>query len=245
MSKQDEKKYYSRLSAEGQRHADGKPYSDAECGQMLMAIGQIITLLPPPPARLLDLGCGTGWTSEFYARTGYAVTGLDISIDMVRAAVRIRSFPSLNFVVADFEQMPVSAAFDAIVSYGALHHAQNLSSALSSCRRALRPNGLMIVMEPGKGHSESETSRRYASEYGLTEQSLPPDLICSALRSSGYEEVKIFPWLGLFSSALTAAPEQKSRKYQLVAQMIGQQLANCIQLYSMTQKCAIVLARRS
>ncbi len=199
MSKNDEKHYYGRLGKEGQLHADGKPFSDRSYGQLLIEFGQIASFLPPPPLRILDLGCGTGWTSEFLAKAGYAVLGLDISIDMVRAARRLRSLPSLNFMVGDFEHIPVTSYFDAVVSYGALHHCTHLASALRSCSQALKPNGLLILMEPGEGRAESETSVKYATEYGLTEKSLPPRLLTSTLLTLGYREIRTIPWLSLFS----------------------------------------------
>ena len=39
--------------------------------------------LPDPPARILDMGCGGGWTSIFFAKRGYEVVGQDISQDMI------------------------------------------------------------------------------------------------------------------------------------------------------------------
>jgi SAM-dependent methyltransferase len=43
-------------------------------------------LLPPPPAALLDVGCGTGSLSLVLAELGYAVTGVDASRAMLAQA---------------------------------------------------------------------------------------------------------------------------------------------------------------
>ena len=83
MAKQAEIDYLKRLTPEEIRHAVEKPFSDAGCAAELMEIAAIMALLPPPPARLLDLGCGAGWTSIFFARRGYEVVGVDISEDMI------------------------------------------------------------------------------------------------------------------------------------------------------------------
>lgn len=61
-------------------------------------------LLPPPPARVLDLGVGSGWTSEMLARCGYRVVGLDIAPDMIAIARRrITGSLDLRFEVCDYE----------------------------------------------------------------------------------------------------------------------------------------------
>jgi len=41
---------------------------------------------PPPPARLLDLGCGGGRTSGALARLGYRVTAFDLAHALIRSA---------------------------------------------------------------------------------------------------------------------------------------------------------------
>src|SRR5438552_10736579 len=86
MPKQGEIEYVSRLTPEELRFALDKPFSDAECGRYLMELGALMYLLPAPPARLLDLGCGTGWTSCFFARRGYDVIGQDIAPAMIGQA---------------------------------------------------------------------------------------------------------------------------------------------------------------
>jgi ubiquinone/menaquinone biosynthesis C-methylase UbiE len=70
--------------------------------------------LPPPPARLLDLGCGAGWTSCFYARRGYEVTGQDIAEDMIYNANEKENREGTNnvrFVVCDYESMDFESEF--------------------------------------------------------------------------------------------------------------------------------------
>ncbi len=193
MAKQDEKEYYSRLGRDGQLYADGKPFTDVQCGQLLVEHRPDHCPAPSAACASTGCGCGTGWTSEFLSRAGYAVTGMDIAMDMVRAANRQRTLPNLTFLVGDFENMPFAGKFDVVVSFGALHHCDNLTLALSGCKRALQTNGMLLLMEPGEGHSESETSRKYAKEYGLTERSLPPKLLRTTLCSLGYHDVKTFP----------------------------------------------------
>ncbi|MFB0564053.1 MAG: class I SAM-dependent methyltransferase [Candidatus Aminicenantaceae bacterium] len=40
----------------------------------------------PPRTKILDVACGPGWLCEFLARSGYNVTGIDISSDLIQIA---------------------------------------------------------------------------------------------------------------------------------------------------------------
>ena len=50
-------------------------------------------LLPPPPARVLDCGAGTGFLSLIAARLGHRVTALDLSPQMLAKLTRRRRWP--------------------------------------------------------------------------------------------------------------------------------------------------------
>src|SRR5258708_37960082 len=48
---------------------------------------ELISLhFPPPPARILDIGCGAGRTSAELVRLGYRITGIDLAGQLARAA---------------------------------------------------------------------------------------------------------------------------------------------------------------
>ncbi len=244
MAKEDEIAYYRRLGEEGQRHSDGKPFSDAECGALLIDMGQALNLLPRPPAKVLDIGCGTGWTSEFLAQAGYGVTGLDISPDMIEACRRLRSGKDLQFLVGDFESIPSTSSYEAILSFGSLHHCDNLNSALACCFGALQKGGVLILLEPGEGHSESETSREYAANFGLTERSLPPSLLRDALLSVGFHNIQILPRLSLFYSPSDTPISKLSWKFRLAKTLTGERFASVLQSAVSIRKNAVVLALR-
>src|ERR687888_36863 len=83
-------------------------------------------------AQVLDVGCGPGWMSEFLARCGYWVTGVDISEDMVEIArLRISRIPEqvgdgveplAEFHAMPVRDMPWTDRFDAAILYDTMHH---------------------------------------------------------------------------------------------------------------------------
>jgi 2-polyprenyl-3-methyl-5-hydroxy-6-metoxy-1,4-benzoquinol methylase len=74
--------------ADFEKYLLNKPFSDPRCHEYLMDAAQIMNFLPPAPAKVLDVGVGSGWTSELFAKAGYEVTGIDISPDMIALAKR-------------------------------------------------------------------------------------------------------------------------------------------------------------
>src|SRR5262249_36068785 len=154
--------YLQNLGPEGVEHAVGKPFSDSLCHAYLMEIGALMWLLPPQPARLLDVGCGTGWTSLFFARRGFDVLGIDIAPDMIAHADGLRDregLDNLHFRVGDYEDLDLHEEFDCAVFFEALHHAVDERAALRAVYAALKPGGRCITSEPGRGHARHPDTR--------------------------------------------------------------------------------------
>ncbi len=200
MSKADEMAYPDRMASvlgvpqsEVRRHLLHKPFGEELTSRFLIDLGQILALLPRPPARVLDLGCGSGWTSRFFARCGYSVVGVDISqtmIDLAREAAA--DMTGVTFVAQDYERPLMLGEFDAAVIYDALHHAENEASAIATAYRALKPGGIFITAEPGIGHSIAPGSIQAMERFGVTEK----DMDCARQRrhmlACGFSEVRQF-----------------------------------------------------
>jgi len=194
MPRPGELTYYGRIGDEGRRHSVGKPFSDPDCGLYVLRAGALLTLLPPPPARVLDCGCGAGWLSYWLARRGYEVVGTDVSaeaIALARSNPPFRDGPLPSFQVADSEALVFDAEFDAVIFFDSLHHSINDAAVLRSAYRALRSGGVCIALEPGRGHAHK--SQAIDAEYDVTDRDMPPSQICRVGRTVGFRRCRVRP----------------------------------------------------
>jgi SAM-dependent methyltransferase len=121
----------------------------------------LLDLLPPAPARIADLGCGTGTLSLLLSEEGYDVTGVDFSPEMVRRA-RAKA-PELRFVEADASAPPLDpASYDVVLSRHVLWVMPEPAAALSRWQDLLAPGGRLVLIEgswsTGAGLTGAETA---------------------------------------------------------------------------------------
>jgi SAM-dependent methyltransferase len=113
---------------------------------------RVVRELPCPPARVLDLGVGTGRELSALLDAGYLPTGIDSSEAMLaRCARRARPVPLL---LADFWQ-PLGfaeASFDAAVAlHGTLAHPPDggaIARLAKEVARVVRPGGTWVIEAP-------------------------------------------------------------------------------------------------
>ncbi|MCK2244174.1 MULTISPECIES: bifunctional 2-polyprenyl-6-hydroxyphenol methylase/3-demethylubiquinol 3-O-methyltransferase UbiG [unclassified Crossiella] len=98
-------------------------------------------LLPAPPARILEAGCGSGALAAALIELGYQVTGVDRSAD-VAAAARERG---ITVIEADVNE--VSGEYDVVLFTRSLHHAEDLDGTLTHAATLLAPGGLIVLEE--------------------------------------------------------------------------------------------------
>jgi SAM-dependent methyltransferase len=197
MGKLGEINYLRTLSPEEVRGLAHKPFSEPAAARNLQEMAALFALLPPGPVRLLDLGCGPGWTSLFFARAGHQVVGVDICPDMIRLADEQRrrlGVDHATFLVRDYEELDFDAEFDVVVFFDSLHHAVDEELALGRAYRALGPGGLCLTSEPGEGHSTTTLAAEAVRRYGVTEKDMPPRKIRDLGRRLGFRSSSSFPF---------------------------------------------------
>lgn len=123
----------------------------------------LIGLLPPAPARVADLGCGTGTLSVLLADEGYRVDGVDFSPEMAcRAEAKADGRAGLSIVVADAANPPLpDAAYDVVLCRHVLWALPDPAAVLDRWTRLLAEDGVLVLVEGrwggGPGLSAEET----------------------------------------------------------------------------------------
>jgi SAM-dependent methyltransferase len=195
-----------------------KPLSDLRGGpDNLWRFGLILSALQVGPGdRVLDFGCGSGWTSMLLAQTGAEVTGMDISAralgiaESMAAATHTggsRSRPRFQ----PFDGLRIDAPdgyFDFVIVFDALHHLPNLATVLSEACRVLGPHGCLGFAEPGVGHSHSYTSA-HEIEWGVLENEIDPDRLWATGRAAGFQELELL--VPPVPAALLTLPMRRAR----------------------------------
>jgi SAM-dependent methyltransferase len=94
-------------------------------------------------ARVLDMGCGSGYGSAHLAQAGARVVGVD-RVEPDDAHRRAASF-----VLADLNAMPLrEQSFDLVVSFQVIEHLEDPSAYLAAIARLVRPGGLALLTTP-------------------------------------------------------------------------------------------------
>jgi SAM-dependent methyltransferase len=110
---------------------------------------RIAAEIPLESGRLLDVGCGPGRLTRLIAGRlpGVAITGLDLSGDMIRQAERGPGLPNLVFRQGSPDSLGIAGEFDFAVSVLSFHHWEEPEEVLAGIHRALKPGGRLWIYE--------------------------------------------------------------------------------------------------
>lgn len=115
-----------------------------------------------PQAVVVDVGSGTGLSSELFLRHGHAVIGVEPNAAMRHAAERaLRHYPNFQSIAGKAELIPLAdACAGAAVSASAFHWFSAVE-ARAEFRRILKPQGVAILMGNARSKDASPFMRAY------------------------------------------------------------------------------------
>lgn len=110
--------------------------------------GWLLRQVPSPCMESLEIGCGTGAFSRLLAERSDRVLALDLSPNMIRIAEQQSAqYPNISFRVAEvMDHEPGAEQFDCIVTIATLHHLPT-GEALLKMKRALKVNGVLLILD--------------------------------------------------------------------------------------------------
>ena len=113
-------------------------------------------LAPDDDARVLDVGCGTGFGTEGLLGRAGEVHGLDQSVHQLRRAwAKLGKHDPVRFYLGDAERLPFcDGVFDCAWSSGSIEYWPAPVATLAEIRRVVRPGGRVLVVGPNGPNNE-------------------------------------------------------------------------------------------
>ena len=110
-------------------------------------------LTAEPPARVVDVGCGTGWSSIAIAKAYPHVTvdGFDpneVSVELAEKNAAVEEVADrVRFHRADAAEVTTAGPFDVATAFECIHDMARPVEVLGAVRRALADDGSMLVVD--------------------------------------------------------------------------------------------------
>ncbi len=196
----------------------------------------------PPPAKILDLGGGTGHYSFWLANHGYEVHLVDAMESHIDLAKRIVQFNSLASIsVGDARSTKFSdESLDIVLMFGPLYHLtdkRDRMKSLEEAKRVLKPGGRLMAAAISKfaslhdgyhsGFIEDEQFKNivdhdlidgqhrnpeYHQNYFTTTKFHEPSEFRAEIEEAGFEDTKLFAVEGFAAHIPDLAEHMKSEK---------------------------------
>lgn len=94
-------------------------------------------------ARILEVGCGTGWLAADLTQFG-SVLGVDLSPTAIEIAERRRS--AAKFICGNFSELELEKGFDFVVTADTISHVADQDAFIRRIGELLRPNGTLLLL---------------------------------------------------------------------------------------------------
>jgi 2-polyprenyl-6-hydroxyphenyl methylase / 3-demethylubiquinone-9 3-methyltransferase len=97
------------------------------------------------PCRVLDLGCGAGFLSNYLAERGHQVTGVDNTPENLTVARANDRSRSVQYHLGDATALDLpTASFDVVCAMDLLEHIEQPERVIAEASRVLAPGGLFV-----------------------------------------------------------------------------------------------------
>ncbi len=136
-------------------------------------------------ARVIDVGCGSGWAARLMAEKAQEgrVVGIDVSDEMIRVARESSAeISNVEFQVASAEELPFEPGeFTHAFSMESLYYYADIPAALKEIRRVLQTGGRFVTVVDL--YRENEPTHQWVAQLKVPVQLLSERNIVRCLRA--------------------------------------------------------------
>jgi SAM-dependent methyltransferase len=201
--------------AEGQALGT-RPIYRTEVASWLDAVPGLAERLAAADAKVLDIGCGVGWSSVSIAHAfpGVTVHGVDLDPGSIAAAQQVAEAEGVTdrvtFELRDAATL-AGAGYDLATMFEMLHDLAHPVEALRVARAALGPSGVVLVADEPVGDAyagpaDADERRHYGwsllhclpasmtePDSAATGTVMRPDTLRAYARDAGFSSVEVLP----------------------------------------------------
>lgn len=109
----------------------------------------LLSFFPAPPVRVLDVGCGLGYSAALLAQRGYQVTAIAPSEELIAYAQKHYGTSGVTFKVLSYldedESVFSREYYDVVLFQESMQYLRPLEKVIKRARHILRENGLIII----------------------------------------------------------------------------------------------------
>ncbi len=199
----------NRFSAVAGLYAQYRPGYPASMADWIVSRARI-----RPPARIADVGCGTGISSRLFAGRGFRVTGVDPNTEMLEQA---RAAGGAEYRQGTADATGLEDAGTALVTVAQAAHWFALEPAFREFRRILEPSGAVVLFWNVRTSSPfmdgyDAALKRFSTEYAIAHGDRIPDSArlrtlpgVTSVETARFPNPTLLDWAGLQGRAFSAS----------------------------------------
>ncbi len=172
-----------------------------------------------PVKRILEVGCGAGFSVEYLKGKYINYTGIDYSENLIKYAKKHNDYTGAKFECLNINDFNSELKFDVVLMIGVLHHMPEPEKVIKSLSRILKPDGIVVVNEPQAGNPIigllRKIRKKIDDDYSTDQVEFNEEEIYSMFEKCGYENTT-------FAQGVLSTPLAESR---IIPGFIGLPLA--------------------